>query len=142
MQCLVLKSNESEISEIKKLGKSLGVDRVELKKAQFYDYKKGNPLMPESGKWARYRRASAGQEFVIRNPLRNRCFRMWSGCVITWDGKVVPCCYDKDAEHVMGDLNTQSFEEVWKGKKFAAFRRQILHNRKDIPMCRNCGQIW
>uniref|UniRef100_UPI004037A422 SPASM domain-containing protein n=1 Tax=Algoriphagus halophilus TaxID=226505 RepID=UPI004037A422 len=29
---------------------------------------------------------------------------MWQGAVVTWDGKVVPCCFDKDANHVMGEL--------------------------------------
>jgi hypothetical protein len=33
---------------------------------------------------------------------------MWSSCVVTWDGAVVPCCFDKDAKHQLGDLKKQS----------------------------------
>jgi len=67
---------------------------------------------------------------------------MWSGCVITWDGKVVPCCFDKDADHSMGDLNEQSFDEIWKGERFNEFRKKILKNRKSVEICRNCSQRW
>jgi radical SAM protein with 4Fe4S-binding SPASM domain len=65
---------------------------------------------------------------------------MWTSCVITWDGKVVPCCYDKDASHGMGDLNEQSFREIWRGERYARFRRRILRERKSIEMCTNCDQ--
>ena len=40
---------------------------------------------------------------------------MWHSCVITWDGKVVPCCFDKDAHHTLGDLTQNSFSEIWNG---------------------------
>ena len=42
---------------------------------------------------------------------------MWSSCVISWDGKVVPCCYDKDAQHVLGDVNDQPFREIWESSE-------------------------
>ena len=58
IQFLVLKSNQHQINEIKKLGKLLGVNRMVLKKAQFYDFEQGNPLMPEEGQWSRYKRTS------------------------------------------------------------------------------------
>ena len=155
IQFLVLKPNQHQVSEIKKFGKSLGADRTVLKTAQFNDFEHGNPLMPDEGKWSRYKRIpDAGSrmpdsgcritnpEFILKNPLRNRCFRMWSGCVITWDGKVVPCCFDKDAEHCLGDLKTQSFKEIWKGEKYQRFRKAILKNRKTFEMCKNCSQRW
>ena len=52
--------------------------------------------------------------------------RFWFNPVITWDGKVVPCCFDKDAEYVMGDLNQDSFREIWNGTKYRIFRKSIL----------------
>ncbi len=164
IQFLVLKSNQHQIEEIRKLGKSLGVDRTVLKTAQVYDFEQGSALMPEDGKWTRYKRTSGqadkrtkghrvtesqshqsrvtGHEFILKNPLPNRCFRMWSGCVITWDGKVVPCCFDKDAGHCMGDLKEQSFQEIWRGKKYREFRKKIFSERKSVGICRNCSQRW
>lgn len=164
IQFLVLKSNEHQIKEIKLLGKKLGADKVKLKTAQFYHYEHGNPLIPENQRYNRYRQQpremktkfsnfqlfessnlqipSAHQHITNKNPLSNRCFRMWGSCVITWDGKVVPCCYDKNADHCMGDLTKNSFRDIWNGKKYQDFRNQIVINRKSIDICRNCNQRW
>ena len=29
---------------------------------------------------------------------------MWSSNVITWDGNVIPCCFDKDGIHTFGSI--------------------------------------
>ena len=39
--------------------------------------------------------------YVLKHKLSNHCWRMWSGAVING---VVPCCFDKDASHQMGNL--------------------------------------
>jgi len=185
LQCLVLRSNEHQLGEIRKMAEALGVEKIEFKTAQFYNYENGNPLMPENAKYARYTRVAETKNqkskikaanrnskqsdqptgnspsssnprisksrdssildtsrYRIKNSLRNSCFRMWSSCVVTWDGKVVPCCFDKDATHVMGDLNHQPFEEIWRGKPFDDFRKKILKNRKSIDICTNCSQTY
>jgi radical SAM protein with 4Fe4S-binding SPASM domain len=70
---------------------------------------------------------------------------MWHSCVITWDGRVVPCCFDKDAHHVLGDLRTHSFSELWRSDAYNDFRRQLLTARSSIEMCRNCSEgspVW
>jgi radical SAM protein with 4Fe4S-binding SPASM domain len=65
---------------------------------------------------------------------------MWRGCVITWDGLVVPCCFDKDADHRMGDLKEQSFGEIWRGSEYKNFRQKLFTARKEIDICRNCTE--
>ena len=77
-------------------------------------------------------------QYLIKNSFQNRCARLWFNPVITWDGKVVPCCFDKDAEYVMGDLNIDSFRDIWDGPKYRIFRKSILTGRHMIEMCRNC----
>ena len=39
-----------------------------------------------------------------KNGLNNYCWKLWHANVITWDGLVVPCCFDKDAMHRLGNL--------------------------------------
>jgi radical SAM protein with 4Fe4S-binding SPASM domain len=142
LQCLYLKSNEHQHDAMKVMGRDLGVDRIEFKKAQFYDFDRGHPLMPERNAHRRYARLPGTPvQYRIKNPRFNSCFRMWSSCVVTWDGKVLPCCFDKDGTWVMGDLSKESFNEIWHGKKYDEFRRGIIKNRKGIAMCNNCTSV-
>lgn len=143
-QFLVVKPNEHQIDEVKKLGKELGVDEVAFKTAQIYDYQKGSDLMPTIDRYSRYKKNNDGT-YQIKNELLNHCWKMWHSCVITWDGKVVPCCFDKDAHYVLGDLNHQSFEEIWRGQKYNDFRASLLRSRTEIEMCKNCTEgtkVW
>ena len=139
-QFLVVKPNEHQISDIKALAKELGVDRVAFKTAQLYDFENGNDLMPTQDKYSRYRWDAGLQKFKIKNTLEDQCWKMWHSCVITWDGHVVPCCFDKDAEHRMGSVQTESLSKIWLGKPYDAFRSQILQSRDQVEMCRNCSE--
>lgn len=136
-QFLVVKPNEHQIDDVRALAKRIGADELVLKTAQIYDYKNGSDLIPENTRYARYRRKSDGT-YEIKNRLLNECWRMWQGCVITWDGKVLPCCFDKDGAYAMGDLKKTSFRDIWHGEKYNAFRESLFRSRSEIEMCRNC----
>lgn len=138
-QFLVVRPNEHQVDEVKKLGKELGVNEIRLKTAQVYDYEDGNELIPSNDKYSRYKKGSNGK-WQIKNPLDNHCWRMWSGAVITWDGQVVPCCFDKDAHHTMGSVEERSFAEIWRSASYRAFRAQILRSRSEVEMCKNCSE--
>jgi radical SAM protein with 4Fe4S-binding SPASM domain len=138
-QFLVVKPNEHQVDEVRSLAKTLGVDTVKLKTAQIYEYENGSPLIPDNPVFSRYRRKRDGT-YAIKNKLLNQCWRMWQSCVITWDGKVVPCCFDKDATHRLGDLSNMSFRDVWLSREYDDFRRSILKSRKEIDICRNCTE--
>ena len=137
IQFLVFKHNEDQIHKMKRIVNELGADKLELKSAQVYDYENDDALIPDNKKYSRYVRGADGS-WKLKNPIRNRCWRMWSGAVITWDGKVVPCCFDKDAEHQLGKIQEQSFRVILKSKSYNKFRNQILKDRGNIKMCINC----
>ena len=138
-QFLVVKPNQHQIEEVKRLGKSLGVDAIKLKTAQIYDYENGSPLIPTIEKYARYQQDKNGK-YTIKNSLENSCWRMWQSCVITWDGAVVPCCFDKDAQHALGKMEGTDFKTIWKSESYNAFRQSLLHSRSEIEMCKNCTE--
>jgi radical SAM protein with 4Fe4S-binding SPASM domain len=143
-QFLVVKPNEHEIPELYRLAKELGVDEVKLKTAQIYNYQNGSSLIPTQEKYSRYRKLPDGT-YSIKNSFENHCWKMWHSCVVTWDGKVVPCCFDKDAHYVLGDMNEQSFRQIWNGEKYHEFRASLLRSRSEIEMCRNCTEgtkVW
>lgn len=138
-QFLVVGPNEHQIPEVRKLAALLGVDQVVLKTAQIYDYEKGSALMPRQDRYSRYRRNDDGT-YSIKNRLDDHCWRMWHSCVVTWDGKVVPCCFDKDASFVMGDLQEKDFSSIWHDEPYQRFRASLLRSRSEIEICRNCTE--
>lgn len=138
-QFLVVKPNQHQLEEVKQLAKELGVDEVKFKTAQIYDFKNGSDLIPTIDKYSRYRETADGT-FEIKNELENKCWKMWQSCVITWDGRVVPCCFDKDAKYNMGSLKEQSFKDIWFGEKYNRFRQQLLDDRQSIDICQNCTE--
>jgi len=143
-QFLAVKPNEHEVDQVFDLGKELGIDEVRIKTAQLYDYKNGNPLMPDNEKYARYKKKADGT-YRLKQETGNHCWRMWSSSVLTWDGKVVPCCFDKDAQHVLGSLESGEFSTIWKSKEYKSFRQAILTGRDQIEICQNCSEgakVW
>ncbi len=143
-QFLVVKPNEHQIAEVQKLADELGVDEVGLKTAQIYEYETGSDLIPTIDKYSRYKKSETGG-YSIKNKFIDHCWKMWHSCVITWDGAVVPCCFDKDAEYKMGDMKTQTFKQLWKGEKYRQFRSSLIKSRSEIEMCKNCTegtQVW
>lgn len=143
-QFLVVQPNEHQIDEVKQLAKTLGVDEVIFKTAQVYNYEHGNNLIPLQSKYARYKRLANGT-YQIKNKLLNHCWKMWHSCVITWDGKVVPCCFDKDAKYKLGDLTKETFKSVWLSDPYKQFRQSLLQSRKEIDICTNCTEgtkVW
>jgi radical SAM protein with 4Fe4S-binding SPASM domain len=143
-QFLVVKPNEHQIPDIYKLAEEIGIDEVKLKTAQVYDYENGNPLIPTLGEYARYEQKKDGT-WGVKHALVNHCWKLWHSCVITWNGLVVPCCFDKDADHRLGDLRQTSFAELWQGADYQGFRSSILKGRDQIDICTNCTEgckVW
>ncbi len=138
-QFLVVKPNEHQIEEVKQLAKEVGVDGVLLKSAQVYDYKNGNELIPDNQKYSRYKKQKDGT-YTVKHSLVNSCWKMWHSNVITWDGKVVPCCFDKDAKYVLGDLKNDSLKDIWGNSNYTKFRKSIQKGRKNIDICKNCTE--
>ena len=143
-QFLVVKPNEHQIPEIYRLAEKIGIDEVKLKTAQVYDYEHGNDLIPTIEKYSRYHKKEDGT-YAVKNELLNHCWKLWHACVISWNGLVLPCCFDKDAEHRLGDLKHKSFKEIWHGETYNQFRKSLLKGRDQIEICTNCTEgckVW
>lgn len=139
-QFLVVGPNEHEMPDLLRTAQECGVDEVEIKTAQLDDPRDGHPLLTASPKLRRYDRDPVTGKWTLRNALQDSCWRMWQGTVVTWDGRVVPCCFDKDAHHVLGSLDRQSMQEIWHGEAYRQFRSRLFADRAGIPMCTNCSE--
>ena len=152
LQVLRLRSNEHEWDWIKKNYKKLGAAHLVFKTAQLYNFEHGHPLMPTDERYSRYKKTADGTYVHKSSPLHSTpytlhrafgalCLRLWSGCVITTSGDVLPCCYDKDHRHAYGNITQQSLAEIYHSAKANTLRRHVLrHPDKPLEMCKNCNQ--
>jgi radical SAM protein with 4Fe4S-binding SPASM domain len=139
LQFLVTGKNEHQLPALKSWAQAIGVDELQLKTTQIYDFENGSELIPSELGYSRYVPAGDGR-WKLKKKLENKCWRMWQGAVVTWDGKVVPCCFDKDADHVIGELKNHSLATIWNSLSYAHFRKQLLLDRSQIEICRNCSE--
>ena len=66
----------------------------------------------------------------------------FSRLTVNFDGTVSVCCVDWSHGTLVGDLNNETFSEVWNGKRLKEFR--ILHlkgERSKIGPCKNCDYL-
>lgn len=138
LQFLVMKHNAHEIQEAKQRCREWGADEIVFKTVQINNTEDHNGLVPDTDALSRY--SKKGGLLSLNNAMEDRCWKLWSSAVITWDGKVLPCCFDKDASHVMGDLRSNSFAEIWQGGAYHNFRKKLLNGRKEIDICKNCSE--
>jgi len=87
-----------------------------------------------------------GSSFHSKKGLkRTPCSLIWQKLVVDWNGDAVLCCDDWNHSMVLGNLKTESIEEIWRGKKLTKIRK--LHKEgkfEKIPLCSNCNKksIW
>ncbi len=138
LQFIIMKHNEHQIEEVKKYTEELKVDKVVFKTMQVSSYDSAIKFLPSCSNHSRY--IVENGTVRSKNKIKNHCFALWRTSVITWDGKLVPCCFDKDANYEFGSLNGKNIKGIWLNKKSMKFRQIILHNRENINMCTNCTE--
>ncbi|MBU8893464.1 MAG: radical SAM protein [Bacteroidales bacterium] len=137
IQFLMFRHNEHEIPKIKALCKELSVDKLEFKSAQINNFK-NFVLIPKINKYARYKKHNSN--YLIKSKLKNKCLRIWSTMVITQDGSLIPCCFDKNNKYKIGNIINSDTLKLWESDTFKNFRQKILKNRKSVEMCCNCSE--
>ncbi len=68
------------------------------------------------------------------------CRQLWGSINIYFDGRVSPCCEDNDMrELIIGDMNTQTLEEIYSSDILQNLRSLHLSNkRRAHKICGNC----
>jgi radical SAM protein with 4Fe4S-binding SPASM domain len=137
LQFLVHRYNEHEAEKAALFARSAGAD-FRVKSMQVLDDKRAGDWIPSDRNKSRYM-MSGGTWKTMRSPSRG-CLRMWTTAVVTVDGDVVPCCFDKFAGHSMGNINDHTFSEIWNGEKYRSFRDSVIRSRFSVDICSGCPQ--
>lgn len=67
------------------------------------------------------------------------CREAFYGFAVLANGDVVPCVRDWAGHSVMGNILTQTVDEIWNGEKFERFRAQMKSGDKP-EMCKRCPE--
>jgi hypothetical protein len=80
------------------------------------------------------------------NPLGKKivsvCYFPWTSMSVLWDGRVVTCCMDSNGVQVLGDLNSQSVQDVWNGPVLSGVRNDFAKlDYSKYPVCLSCDWV-
>ena len=66
------------------------------------------------------------------------CYGVISQLGVLADGTVVPCCLDADGDVPLGNIFTQSFEEILNSKRLKDIKNGFLNGKVSEPFCQKC----
>jgi len=107
-----------------------------------------DPIADEA--FAEARRVAVDLGVALRLPAREThatprdrgaagCDWPWRSAYVRHDGKVQPCCMLMgDDRAIQGDLASASFEDLWRGPTYAAFREALLSDEPPA-VCGGCS---
>ena len=128
---LVMKHNEHQIDDFKKLSKNLDVDQMELNNIQI------NPnttksWLPENPE---FRYASYEKSGNIES-----CHWPWSGFVVNWSGDVAPCCLVDDSDSDFGNILDDGLEKIWNNEYYISARSEFSKEKEitKSTICNTC----
>lgn len=137
LQFLVLKHNEHELVNVREKAKEWGVDGVLFKSAYVHTAADAEALLPKNKRYRRYRIISDNLQLVNRAYVT--CRRPWISAVVHWDGRVIPCCFDKDNRIIMGRTTEQTLVKIWRDVPYNMFRQRLLTGTGP-DICNNCTE--
>lgn len=83
------------------------------------------------------RQSNGWQEPPLDGPPRFFCESLWRMMGVKYDGRVFPCCPRLNT--IVGDLKTQSMEQVWNGPAYRRLRWELLSG--NYPgICEKCPE--
>jgi radical SAM protein with 4Fe4S-binding SPASM domain len=137
LQFIVMKHNEHQMNDIRRLGKQLGVDTVKFKTVNIGLSFNGaerriliDRFAPLNEKYRRYYK-----DYTLKH--KGICTWLRSS-VIYWNGDVTLCCWDYDGKLVVGNVfEDGGFMKVYNSEKYKRYRKKAI--RREFSLCKKCG---
>jgi radical SAM protein with 4Fe4S-binding SPASM domain len=137
-QFIVFKFNEHQIEDFKYLAPTWGANKISIKSAQIHNPNENSDIITSIDKYSRYKKVN--NNWQIKKDFNKACLRAWTGIVISADGNILPCCFDKQEKYIYENINNKSVVDIWRNNKSQLFRQNLLTNRASYDICRNCNE--
>ena len=121
-QFIVMRQNEHQIEDARRMAVELGVDDIVFKQVDF-PHGEDDPALAE--RWMPVHAREFSNDKPFEKPYAeggDRCWRLWRSGVVNWDGGYAPCCYLTDAAHDFGSVKTHSIKEIWNNQHYTTAR--------------------
>jgi len=137
---ILMKHNEHERETFEKKLIEFGADEAVVIDPCVRTMEEGHKYLPKNKIYWQYDIDSFNKGELKPNSLPpNECPWIYYSVSIHVNGSIVPCCRDPIGVQVMGNLLTQSMDEIWNGEKYIAFRKQLHKDQGKIEICRLCS---
>ena len=142
-QFLVMKHNQHQMDDARRLAAELGVDRLRFTSAGLPFDDVGNTQL--ASQWMSdlpsYRAYDPQKIQDHGYMFDERCFYLYRGMTVNPGGEVSPCCVVYHAQHDFGNLLTDSLDSIWNNRQYRASR--ALFSRKPSEergntVCESC----
>lgn len=135
LQFVITRQNEHELPGMAAAARAWGADHLLLKSLYLHAGMPAEDFLPADPRFRRY--PLQEDRWLTRSGRRLPCSRLAYSCVVHWDGNIVPCCFDKNGEHLLGN-GSEPLAAALRGPASRAFRRQQCSG-KAPHICLNCS---
>lgn len=118
----ITKQTQSKIQEITEYLSQIGINNISLSKCHNRGNKLNNPNVCDTPMPPSY--------------LKSRCDIFEQTLFVAWNGDVLSCCHDLEGENVLGNLLSETIEEILNKKK------KVLESGLNYKICRTCNDLY
>ncbi len=135
IRAVVTRHNEHDLDNIARLARDLSVNMVSFKNlgtmSHVEEYRR---FEPDSCSMRRfdYRKDTRARKSQFR------CIVPFRNPMILWDGTVVPCEFDYNAEVAPGNIREMSFRDMWNTLPMRSIRRRMNRGLSLPLFCERC----
>jgi radical SAM protein with 4Fe4S-binding SPASM domain len=100
----------------------------------------GQVMIKEARDWAgQVKLYKLGKQVESPAVDHTPCKMLWTELTVLWDGAVVPCVNVYEKDNVLGDLSTQSLDDVWNGPLMREIRKaHLTDDVSSVKVCATC----
>jgi radical SAM protein with 4Fe4S-binding SPASM domain len=145
------RNSKFPVVKIQNIRFSQGIDSEQMEMSKLKELFKSNPADEYfhfqthswSGIFAKNEIKKPTYELSVKKGKFHPCTHLWNSFVISYDGKVVPCCRDLNNELILGDIRKNTITEIWTNTNYQNLRN--LHIKKEIDkidLCSYCSKPY